>query len=800
MHKHHKREQSPAVRRRSLSTAIAFTLALGMAGSALAQEVAPAAAADGPAAADPAKKAQELDTVTVTANKREENIREVAVAITKISDQQLENINATQMTDYANYVPGLAIQSSGTPGQVQVSMRGIAALSPGSTVGTYVDETPVGSNSLYQQATLYQLDLLPYDVESIEVLRGPQGTLYGAGAMGGLIKYTMKKPDPTQAEYRIGGGYSSTDSANGWGNSYRLGANVPLKQDVLALRASYARNKIAGYIDNLYDGREDINNGDQTSARASLRWQGESADVTFTAMQQKIDSDNNATVALDPVSHGRIAGLSNYVAVDEVFKKDLDNYALTVNWDAGFADFVSATSYTDTHTLTRSDLTFSYGEFPLALAGLDPRLQAGKAWLDYTLDLTQFTQEFRLQSKSGQPFEWLVGAFYSDEDGKNHQLIPLTQFDGSPLPAPWDGLIGTLGELSIPTTYKETAVFANGAYKFNDWFKLGGGLRWSRNDQDFSQDVIYGSFIGLTPGHSPNTSSEDVVTWSITPQFQINENMMAYAKASTGYQPGGPNIVAPGLPSQVDSSTLTSYELGLKSAWMDNRVLFDLVGYQIDWKDIQVASRVNGISGLVNGGKATSRGLELSLQVRPTNALTLGFNGAYNDANIDEDFPTITVNPAGNIPGLGDIRVDVNTGLKGDRMPYVPDLTWSFTADYYYPVANGWGLDVGGGFRWVDDRTNATTNRQVISLVDPFVPLQTDITEPLVIGSYNVLDLYASFSNEHWSLRTYIKNATDEKAYSTMNDTTSAITGVTHHTSATPIQPRMFGFEVDYRF
>lgn len=797
MQKQHPRGRA-SMRRHSLTTAIAITLSVGFAGSALAQDAAPAAAdpqASGPSAQ---QTPQELDKVTVTANKREENIREVAVAITKLSDQQLENINATQMTDYANYVPGLAIQSGGTPGQTQVSMRGIAAMSPGSTVGTYVDETPVGSNSLYQQATLYTLDLLPYDVESIEVLRGPQGTLYGAGAMGGLIKYTMKKPDVTQAEYRVGFGVSSTDSADDWGTSYRVGVNVPLKQDVLALRASYAGNNIAGYVDNLFDGREDINEGDQTSARAALLWQGDGVDVTFTAMQQKIDSDNNAIIALDPVTHGRIAGLSNYVGVDEKFTKDIDNYALTVNWDAGFADFVSATSYSDSQTFTRSDLTFSFGEYPLALLELDPTLEAGKANLDYTLDLQQFTQEFRLQSKAGTAFEWLVGAFYSKEDGDNHQFIPLVQMDGQPLPAPWDDAIGVLGELFIPSTYEETAVFANGAYKFTDAFKLGAGVRWARNDQDFTQNVTQGVILPI--GSNSNTSSEDVVTWSITPQFQINEDTMVYAKASTGYQPGGPNILAPGLPPTVDSSTLTSYELGLKSAFADDRVLFDLTAYQIDWSDIQVASLVNGISGLVNGGEATSRGLEASVLVRPADGLTLGLNAAYNDARIDEDFPTITVNPAGDIPGIGLVRLDVNTGLEGDRMPYVPDLTWSFTADYYYPVSNGWALNVGGGLRWVDDRANGTTYREIISTVDPVVPLMTTINEPLVIGSYNVLDLYASFSNEKWTLRTYVKNATDERAYSTMNNVTGEVTGITHFTAASPIQPRMFGIEVDYRF
>ena len=142
-----------------------------------------------------------------------------------------------------------------------------------------------------------------------------------------------------------------------------------------------------------------------------------------------------------------------------------------------------------------------------------------------------------------------------------------------------------------------------------------------------------------------------MVTWSFTPQFQINPDTMVYAKASTGYQPGGPNIVAPGLPAQVDSSTLTSYELGLKSAWLDNRVLFDLVGYQIDWEDIQTANEVNGISGLVNGGAATSRGIEMSLLVRPADGLTLGLNAAYNDSEIDEDFETIIVHDE--IPGLG---------------------------------------------------------------------------------------------------------------------------------------------------
>jgi outer membrane receptor protein involved in Fe transport len=229
-------------------------------------------------------------------------------------------------------------------------------------------------------------------------------------------------------------------------------------------------------------------------------------------------------------------------------------------------------------------------------------------------------------------------------------------------------------------------------------------------------------------------------------------------------------------------------------------VLFDVVAYQIDWRDIQVASQVNGVSGLVNGGQATSRGIEASLQWRPIDGLRLGLNAAYNDANIDEDFPTITVFQT--IPGLGDIRADVNTGLKGDRMPYVPDQTWSLTADYYVPFHNGWGANFGGGWRWVDDRTNSTTNRTVITLVNPPVgEIQRTVAEPLVLDSYWALDLYAAFSNEHWSLRTYMKNVTDERGYSSMTDMTDQVGGTgTHHIRAVPIQPRTIGLEVDYRF
>ncbi len=772
---------SVPARRSRLALAVVAAMAVAGGNAALAQE---APAETGPV---------ELDSIVVTANKRQENIREVATAITRLGEMQLENLNATQMADYASYVPGLQLQSNGTPGQVQVSMRGVAALSPGSTVGTYVDDAPVGSNSLYQQATLYQLDLLPYDIESIEVLRGPQGTLYGAGAMGGLIKYSMRKPDTAQREFRVGAGVSSPASGE-TGANYRVGMNLPIVEDAFALRVSAARQELPGYVDNLVDGRRDIDQGRQTSARAALRWEGEAASVQFAVMRQEVESDNNSRIAVDAATQRPLAGLSNRVYVDEPFSKEIEHYSLAIEYDLGFADLVSSTSYADTRTAIRSDVSLSYGEYPLAFLDADPTLEAGSSYLDNRLSLTQFTQEVRLQSKSGGAFEWLVGGFHSDEDGDNYQYVALNRLDGSPLQAPWNDILGVLGELVIPSTYEETAVFANASYRFTERFKLGAGLRFSRNDQEFQQNVTGGVLIPI--GVQDNRSSEDVFTWSITPQFQISPDSMVYAKASTGYQPGGPNVVAVGLPSAVDSSTLTSYELGWKAGF-GRRLAFDLVAYQIDWEDIQVASQVNGVSGLVNGGEATSRGVEASLQWRPLSGLTLGFNGAWNDSELDQDFPAIVVPLDPDLPGG---VLELNTGLAGDRMPYVPDLTLSATVDYTVALSNGWSAGVGGGYRWVDDRTNATTERQVIAIADPRTVLDTTITGPLTIESYGAFDLYASLSNGSWTLRGYVRNAGDKRAYSSITDVTGALTGITHHLAAVPIQPRTLGLEVDYRF
>jgi len=788
-----------ATRPRHTRIGIAIAAALGLlsSGTLMAQDAsttapAPAQSAtdDAAAKAKPGEKPTELEAVLVTAGKRIENIREVPSSISVISEDEIENLHATQLSDFQALVPGLYVSTNGAPGKTQLSLRGVAPLSSGATVGTYLDETPLGSSGIYQAANFFALDLLPYDIARIEVLRGPQGTLYGAGSMGGLVKYVTVAPDLVNKEFRVGGGLSDVSNSGDLGWNMRFGANIPLVTDSVALRLSYASNDLPGYIDNSVDGEEDINGGSQTSARAALLWQGEAASLNLVAMRQTIDSDNNALVALDPETQDPLYGdLTNSVFVGEKFNKDVDYFSATVNWDLGWADFVSATAYSETSSLVRQDTTLLYGEFANLVLGLD---EVGSSYFDIGLDMNKFSQEFRLVSKATGPFEWMLGVFYTDEDALQTQTLKLNQLDGTSLPPPYDAY-GTLAVLEIPSNYKEMAFFANGSYRFNDVFKLNGGVRYAENDQDFSQNVTDGILLPI--GETPNSSSEGVFTWSLSPQFQVSEDAMLYATVATGYQPGGPNVVVDGLPSAVDSSTLTNYEIGLKSQSADRRFLFDLTGFYIDWSDIQVASVVNGISGLVNAGKASSKGIELSTAYQVTDAFSLGLNAAYTDSKLDEDYPLISI-PSG--PYL----VEITSGLEGDVLPYVPDWSWTGTANYDIQLDNGWTAHFGGALRWVGDRSNGTTNVQEIldpSTTPPTVLVST-VTPPLDLESYWALDLNAAFEKENWSLRAYAKNVTDERGYQSIGDITSAVTGVTNKLNAAPIQPRTFGIEFDYRF
>jgi iron complex outermembrane receptor protein len=702
--------------------------------------------------------------IIVTAQKRSESVQDVPVSVSAFGAEQLTRVHATQLQDYAAYMPGINISNGGSPGQTSITLRGIAPVGPGSVVGTYVDETPLGASNNYARATSFALDLMPYDIERVEVLRGPQGTLYGAGSMGGLLKYVLKEPTTDGLEFRAGVEGSDVSGADDLGWGARAGVNVPLG-DSVAIRASYFQQNTPGYIDNEYTGEEDYNEVEQSGGRASLMWRiSDTASLKINGMWQRLDSDNNGSMALaltgmDPIRAGRyLPDLSTSVATPEPFSKDVDYYSATLNWNVGFADFTSATSYSSTHTVQRQDASITYGSlFPLLTGGAIP---AGLSSFEITLDLDKFTQEFRLASSDTDAFvQWRVGAFYTREKSTNKQYVVATDLAGVQIPAfsPW------FAYALLPSEYKELALFGDLTFKINDSFDVITGVRYAQNDQKFRQ--ISGGAI-LVTANQPGESDEDVITYAVSPRWHLSDDTMVYARVATGYRPGGPNTIALNLPPSVDSDELTNYELGLKSIFADGRVLVNAAVFYMDWEGIQQARSFAGVTGLGNAGDAESKGIELETLFSVTQGLQLGFNLSYTDATLKSSPP--------------DLPNALDTQLPG-----VPEWSGAVTANYAFTAFGGHDANVGGGWRYIDERYS-----EVVTLSD---------NHAYALPAYDVLDLNADVQFDSVTLRLFVKNLTDERAFTGGGVTTDGLNQPIRLDLAV-LQPRTVGLSVDFKF
>jgi outer membrane receptor protein involved in Fe transport len=696
-----------------------------------------------------------LGTIVVTAEKRSEDIQQVPMSVGVIDSSTLENLHATSLSDYAGYIPGFTVIDNGSPGQAQLGVRGISPLSAGSTVATYIDETPLGTSSNYGAGSNSVLDLLPYDLQSVELLRGPQGTLYGAVALGGVLRYVTKAPDLDQWSFRVGADGFTVESASDAGWTGRAAVNAPIVPGQLALSASVARQDNPGYIDNVHTGVKDQNSNTQQAAHLQMLWKpNDDLSVRLQAIESKNDSDSNSVVALDPISLKPTYGDfkdDNYVA--QPYFKKVDYLNATVNWNLGFADFVSATSYSEQEQHSALDASLVYGVlFPLfGLPG------PGISVVTYDLKLYKTTQEFRLQSKQDGPVEWLIGGFWTSENSKQNQAASAQFLDSSSIPG-----LDPLAVIALPSTYKEYAFFGDLTYKFNTTFDVTGGMRYAHNKQTFEQ-INSGALTGT--GTASGNSAEDVLTWSFSPRMHLSPDQMLYMRIATGYQPGGPNVSTPGVPQSVNASRLTNYELGWKAMFDDNRWMLDIAAYDIEWTDIQVSAAANGLAYLANGGTARSSGMEFSTLYSPIAGLRLGLNGAYTDAKLTED-----------IPSLG--------GVNGDRLPSIPKWSASATADYSWPVFNEWTGRVGGGYRYVGSTFSGLENT----------------TGSYPQDSYGVFDLNADLSNDHWTFRLFAKNLADERVYTNLSALPNALTRVVNKVTGVPLAPRTIGIGFDYKF
>jgi len=704
-------------------------------------------------AADDAQSGNSLPDIVVTAQKRSERLIDVPASISVLTGAQLEQTGASGLVDYAASVPGMSVNSGGTPGKTNVVLRGISTGDGGALVGTYLDDTPLGSSSGFARGDAFQLDLLPYDIDRLEVLRGPQGTLYGASTMGGLLKYVMRQADPDHIEARGGGMIESTANSSepSWGARGMI--NIPIVKGVLAIRASGFYQDNAGWIDNPQRGVRGENSSSQKGGRVALFWQPTDR-LTFkaSAMLQDINSDGNAAVAVDAITTQPLVGrYSRNHALAEPFTQKLRYYSLTGTWDAGFATLTSATSWSKSHNASIVDESSNYSPY---FQLFDPSAPAnGLSAFSVDISLNKFTQELRLASQKSGHIEWLIGGFYTIEHALNRQSLTALNPDTSPIAS-----LTPFALVHWPTAYREYAAFGNITYKFSRWFDITGGFRFSHNKQSYDQQLDGVLFGG--PTDTRLTSSADVTTWSASARLHPDANSTFYVRAASGYRPGGPNAPVIGAPPAYAADRLTNYEVGYKALLLDKALNLELSAFYIDWSDIQVPIVLATGSTTGNGGKASSRGFEASVQYRAAPGLNIGANTSYTDARLDSA-----------VPALG--------ALKGDQLPNAARWQAATTIDYSRPLSSHTDLLLGASYRY---RGATLTGLQ-------------SIPTTIRIPAQSVVDAYAGLTFGQLSARAYMRNIFNERAYTTFFDPDATGAGL-----LVPIQPRTIGFSLDYRF
>jgi outer membrane receptor protein involved in Fe transport len=765
----------------------------------------PLARADEASATQPS--ASTLQEVIVTAQKREERLFDVPMAVTAITSEQLQRQQIVSLGDLQSKVPGLSLTSI-EPGTTRLTLRGQNVGGVGSTVTTYIDDTPFGSSNALVNGFGFTGDFDTWDLERVEVLRGPQGTLYGAGSEGGLLKYVTNAPDPTKfaAAAQVGGEDVTQGQAGGIGKGM---INLPVG-DRAAFRLSGYYQRLPGYIDDPSLGEKDINHGYRTGVRAAFLVNvTDSLSIRLNAFGQDLHTGGSPSTdvvgatnlitapanQLQP-QHGDF-NQQRFINEPNTFKYRI--YSGTLNWNIGWGDFTSITSYGTTDQNGISDATSfaaapgagpgtgTYGNVVTSLLPLVPppppagaTATAGLAETQAT-NIKKWTQEFRLASTAAQALEWQVGAFYTHESSALDQTLPVFYIPTQvyvPLPEAMGG--PSFENASLDSLYREFAGFAQFTYHFSPQWDLAFGGRWSENKQSANESVtgvlptLKGTPQQLTSGDSSDTD----FTYSIAPRWHVSKDTMVYGRVATGYRPGGPNDLPfdapPSVPRTYQADNTTNYELGVRTDLLERRLSVDVAAFIVDWKKIQLFEfvQVAGTPGFginANGGTARSKGLEWTLGLTPVTGLTFTLTGAYVDAYLTSAAPD-----AG--------------GNDGDRLPYVPKLSTSLDGAYTWRAFSDYNAFAGATWSYIGSRFNDFSTTPTATGLAPNPRPE--------LPSYNTVNLRAGLENGRWTFELYCRNVGDTRGIAYyINSTTPNYGGAVNY-----VLPRTVGALVTARF
>lgn len=600
-----------------------------------------------------------LQEVIVSAQKRPERLIDTPVSVSVISADELTSTGANQFRDYARSVPGLNILTNGA-GDMIVSMRGVTVgTDVGPTVGIYVDDVPYGSSSSLTFAYTLGLDLSPLDLERIEVLKGPQGTLYGASSMGGAIKYITPRPSTDAFFGSAQAGVSGTqDGATNY--DVAAAANVPIAS-TLALRASGFESHDGGYIDNVARDENNVNRSDVYGGRVDLLFTpSEALSIRVNGLLQDIGRAGLGDATYTLAGAKPYGSLGQFRPTAEPFHQQFRLFSGTIDYNFDWASLTSITSYQSTRTDWRIDTSALLGAVAQRIFGQP----FGGISSDQHAPNDKFVQEVRLSSERSKPLQWVVGGFYTHESSSLEAQYLL--FDQMGVIAPYN-----LSTVDAPETFEEAAAFGTVTWSLTDAFDIAGGIRYAHDRDQATQN---GS--GVLSGSRPTaTSSDDVATYLADARYHFTPNATAYFRYATGYRPGGPNYVvlnpATGLPVGPPSfkpDSIRSYELGFKSETDDKRFAIELAGFLNDWTDIQAFSVQGSVAFRANGSAATTQGVEASFVAQPLDSLKLSGNLAYVHAYLTA--------------ASADLHAP-----EGAQLPTTPHFTTNWSGDYYFSEA-----------------------------------------------------------------------------------------------------------------
>jgi iron complex outermembrane recepter protein len=607
----------------------------------------------------------ELQTIVVTATRRRENVQTVGGSVTAISGATLSATHSTGFESFAALVPGLSFQSAG-PTSDLVAIRGITTGGSqlSGAIGMYVDEVPVGASSSFGLA-FQTFNVNTFDLERVEVLNGPQGTLYGSNALGGTIKYITEPPDPQR--FSAAGELDGSDTAHGSGNDgARAMINIPLLGDRAALRIDGLQQWDSGYASDPFNGRDDQGKARTLGGRVSFLAQlTPDIDLRLGAFSQDISAMGYPVAFHNPATGQPVYGTYDQdYQVAQPSVSSLRLYSAVLNWHLQGATLTSVSGYQLDSGRYINDVSDVYNPLLAAVFGVQPY-----GLLADTVTSKE-TQELRLASSGDGPLQWLLGGFYDHES--THEFVDL-QDDAT--------AAGTLAGFApfygvLPSTYSELAGFGDVTYRFSPAFDTTLGIRYSDNRQHYQQ-FAYGLFVVPTDPvlttHENARSEQHVVTYLVNPRLHVTRQWMVYAKAASGYRPGGPNFVlalGQGAPTFA-ADTLWNYELGTKSSLFNDRLTVDFDIYDIQWSKIQLTVNNGGINQLENGGDARVKGAELAVAARVLPRLTLSGSAAYTDARLTTTAP------------------DIGITYVGARLPISPKYNLAVTANYDFDLPGG---------------------------------------------------------------------------------------------------------------